>query len=662
MIKKTVSLIMAFCFIISVIPATGAFASSGASVLLMDSEDAVGVIKAYDVQYYYGDLDLNGEITVKDSRLMNKYLLGTDSSLSRLTVDMNCDGEVTVKDSKLMKQVLLTFTEPLPAEYTSASLSYNADENAACVKVVLPGDGDAFFDLSFPEGTAFVAVVWKGSAKGEMTAIDSLDCMNSADASVETVNGSDYNGLIATVPSSEAGVFTAAEVRFDSAPYENEEIFIDSVIYAPDAVSAMAAVEERLTARASEEKEEFKYIEVNFDSADKLSLITASNHTTSAYIPSYNAMRFTVTGASGDPWALVNLEDYNISADEYKYIVLNDMMPATSNVSTPEGEIFYSAGEITQPTATYSNIYSHFRDGEFHSTIFELSNAQFWTGKVHSLRLDYYCSCSLTDTICVRSIIFCNSYEAAQAISTNKQTLVKDTKETFNYGIYHNGEDQLSYRFYVPYGYDSSTEYPLLMLLHGTGPEGYDATYHLTFFQHLFNDLYDPCYGAIVFVPQCIKGCRWVETPWADGNYSIDNTPESRPMKAAISVLNNFRSEYSVDLDRVCVSGYSMGGFGTWDCLARHSELFSAGVPICGGGDPSYADILKEIPIKTFHGVGDTSVPYIATKGMYEAITAAGGTKITFTTYGEGHLIWDGVFDMDNVYSWLLAQRLSDRK
>ena len=35
------------------------------------------------------------------------------------------------------------------------------------------------------------------------------------------------------------------------------------------------------------------------------------------------------------------------------------------------------------------------------------------------------------------------------------------------------------------------------------------------------------------------------------------------------------------------IAGLSMGGFGTWDALVRHEPIFAAGVPLCGGGDPT---------------------------------------------------------------------------
>jgi len=45
-----------------------------------------------------------------------------------------------------------------------------------------------------------------------------------------------------------------------------------------------------------------------------------------------------------------------------------------------------------------------------------------------------------------------------------------------------------------------------------------------------------------------------------------------------------------------------MGGFGTWDIIQRMPETFAAAMPVCGGGDTSMAETLKDMPIRVFHG------------------------------------------------------------
>ncbi len=228
--------------------------------------------------------------------------------------------------------------------------------------------------------------------------------------------------------------------------------------------------------------------------------------------------------------------------------------------------------------------------------------------------------------------------------------------------VYDDGSGTtMPYRLYVPDSYDSSKEYPVVVFLHGAGERGTDNTAQLLHsIQVLFDD-HEAFKEAIVIAPQCPADKRWVETDWSLGNYSSDAVAEEQ-LATVMSILAEVQGQYSTDTDRIYAMGLSMGGFGTWDLLTRHYDVFAAGVPICGSGDPSKAEILKQIPIWTFHDTGDPTVPYEGTQNMYNAIKAAGGEKIKFTTYqGYGHAIWNVAAAEEGLIDWLFSQKLSDR-
>ena len=151
---------------------------------------------------------------------------------------------------------------------------------------------------------------------------------------------------------------------------------------------------------------------------------------------------------------------------------------------------------------------------------------------------------------------------------------------------------------------------------------------------------------------------QWVDTPWANGNYSVENVPISKPMTAAVELLDSIIANYSINTDRQYVTGLSMGGFGTWDLLMRFPDRFAAAIPYCGGADPSQAENLAKIPIYTFHDTTDTSVPVSGTQAVVEAIKAAGGTLIEYTeTSKYGHDVWSpGSRDL-SLFRWLFEQR-----
>jgi predicted peptidase len=60
-----------------------------------------------------------------------------------------------------------------------------------------------------------------------------------------------------------------------------------------------------------------------------------------------------------------------------------------------------------------------------------------------------------------------------------------------------------------------------------------------------------------------------------------------------------------IDPDRVYVTGYSLGGEGTFDIIARAPDLFAAAIPICGIADTAKAQLMVNTALWIFHGSED---------------------------------------------------------
>lgn len=62
------------------------------------------------------------------------------------------------------------------------------------------------------------------------------------------------------------------------------------------------------------------------------------------------------------------------------------------------------------------------------------------------------------------------------------------------------------------------------------------------------------------------------------------------------ALLDDIVDRYHVDLDRIHVTGFSMGGYGTWELALHSPNRFASLAPICGGGDRLRASHIKHIP------------------------------------------------------------------
>jgi predicted peptidase len=220
----------------------------------------------------------------------------------------------------------------------------------------------------------------------------------------------------------------------------------------------------------------------------------------------------------------------------------------------------------------------------------------------------------------------------------------------------------MPYRLYLPAGFDPSVSYPLIMDLHGSGlsgtdnvmPSAYDA-------DNLFNATQGNLgaqYKSFLLLPQTISDWGWQD-------YG-PQYPQYVGQKLAMGILNEVLSSYNVDTRRLYLTGLSMGGFGTFNAIAHYPHTFAAAIPLSGGGDPSDAAIIKDIPIWAYHGIADTGVPVSCTDEMYDAIEAAGGHMEYSRVEGIGHWGWETFYDGSTytnskgqtLYQWMFTQSL----
>src|SRR5690554_3945856 len=119
---------------------------------------------------------------------------------------------------------------------------------------------------------------------------------------------------------------------------------------------------------------------------------------------------------------------------------------------------------------------------------------------------------------------------------------------------------------------------------------------------------------------------------------------------------------YAVDVERIYLTGLSMGGFGTWHWAVHQPRAFAALVPICGGtwwlmGFPERIAVLKDVPIWAFHGGDDPVVPCKMTEDLVEVLLNL-QAPIRFTKYaGVGHDSWTLAYNEPELIPWLLEQR-----
>jgi len=201
---------------------------------------------------------------------------------------------------------------------------------------------------------------------------------------------------------------------------------------------------------------------------------------------------------------------------------------------------------------------------------------------------------------------------------------------------------QLNYLLYLPkeYGSEKSKKYPLILFLHGAGERGDDLNSIKVHGIPKIVEQKDD-FPFIAVSPQCPANSWW----------TFD-----QELIALNALLNKIVVKYSVDRNRIYLTGLSMGGYGTWALAMKYPKRFAAIVPICGGGDPKNVGTIKDIPTWVFHGAKDSVVKLEESEKMVNALKEVGG-NVQLTVYPDAdHDSWTATYDNPELYKWLLQQ------
>jgi predicted peptidase len=216
------------------------------------------------------------------------------------------------------------------------------------------------------------------------------------------------------------------------------------------------------------------------------------------------------------------------------------------------------------------------------------------------------------------------------------------------------------YLVYVPRDYTAARRWPLILFLHGQGESGRDGWRQLL--QGLPPALFQAPerWPAIILMPQKTDP----EQEWE--SYE----------KALLALVERARKSYSIDPERILLTGLSQGGHGSWVLGARHADLWAAVGPVCGyvaarrrdaagripadafgGSAAELAKPLASTPVWAFHGAIDDVVPVAETETMIAALREAGGTPKVTIVPEVGHGVWSRAYEDPEFAAWLFAQR-----
>ncbi len=212
------------------------------------------------------------------------------------------------------------------------------------------------------------------------------------------------------------------------------------------------------------------------------------------------------------------------------------------------------------------------------------------------------------------------------------------TKETFA----ASSGSTLSYWLYTPK--NATAGMPLIVYLHGASGRGTDLDI-------LMEDDGFPKYlkdGLLGDIPAYIVMPQMEKAPWSDYQDSIR------------ALLNDLTEKYGIDTEQISLTGFSLGGTGTWDLAIAMPEVFSRIAPISGAVRTTDANInaLNNTAVWSFVGSADTVITPNATLQFVYRLGKVNDDATVTTFDGATHMDMPALAYLSEEYSlinWLLS-------
>ena len=213
------------------------------------------------------------------------------------------------------------------------------------------------------------------------------------------------------------------------------------------------------------------------------------------------------------------------------------------------------------------------------------------------------------------------------------------------------------YSVYIPDNFDESKHYPLVVFLHGAWSN------HRLGMRRLFGvgnsqgyDFIKP--GNVPFETDVEASRYWppfrpvdyiAAAPLARGTAGYQGVPE----QDVYDMIDDIKSRFLIDEDRVYLTGLSMGGGGTlWLGLTR-PDMWAAIAPVCPAppeGTMELAGNAANLPVHLF--IGDKDFLY-KTATEWKAKLETSAWRLDYVEYpGVGHNSWEWAYKDGFIFDW----------
>jgi pimeloyl-ACP methyl ester carboxylesterase len=204
------------------------------------------------------------------------------------------------------------------------------------------------------------------------------------------------------------------------------------------------------------------------------------------------------------------------------------------------------------------------------------------------------------------------------------------------------------YGLYLPKNFDSTKKYPLVISLHGAWSN------HRLNLKRVFgkgNQPGETDAEATRYFPPFREVDYIVASPYARGTMGYQGIAE----RDVYAVLADVKRRFSIDDDRVYLTGLSMGGGGTFWLGLTRPDLWAAIAPVCAAapkGSEDLAGNALNVAVHLFHGDQDPAVPVEQSRKWHKTLLNLGVNSEYVEYPGVRHNSWENAYKDGAIFDW----------
>lgn len=386
------------------------------AITSFDGPDSLSFITSPYITLLNGDVNCDGRVNSRDISEIKKFFVNnTVSTIDDVSFDVDRNGRFTSSDLIALKKYIsgLWIYDYYDAVCLEAAKDFNVGTMSASICEFYGHFATFSADLAF-ECPKYAVFIYNSDVEAETSIYLGDNLTTTAKKNVTFKHGDTFDSLIVELPDDFDKACVTVDLSGITLSVSHFALFANET----DAVRFAASKTGKTPDPIDYPIDYSENITLTFP-ADSLNCITFCNHTTYSSVTG-DELKLTVSTDRIDPYVYFDLSSYDISADEYKYLIYTYKVASNASDRAKDAQIFFCSEKATVPAESSSLKFSIVRSGGYENKTIDLSGTSWWGGSVLGLRFDYFCDASLGDECLIRSVTFCKTEaEMISALENN---------------------------------------------------------------------------------------------------------------------------------------------------------------------------------------------------------------------------------------------------